>query len=190
MENREDTIKTVTRLLEGVRQGDRGAWSRLLPVVYQELRKIARSRLRRLDPGATLLTTDLVHESYLRLCGESASWKDRAQFFQTASLVMRDVLVDEARKRRRLKRGGDWHRVGFDESLRAADDRDVELLALSEALEKLGAENEEQHTIVLLRYFGGLKIDEVAELLGVSASSVERKWRFAKAWLFRELSAH
>lgn len=185
----DDTIRTVTRLLEGVREGDRGAWSRLLPVVYDELRRIARYRLRRLPPGATLLTTDLVHESFLRFVGTSASWEDRSHFFRAASLAMRDVLVDEARKRRRLKRGGDWQRIGFDESLLASDDRDVELLALHEALGKLEAMDSEQHTVVVLRYFGGLKIDEVAEVLHVSASTVDRQWRFAKAWLFRELSA-
>ncbi len=178
----------ITGLLREVHGGDREAWSRLLPVVYDELRKIARFRLAHLQPGRTLLTTDLVHESFVRLVGKDAEWENRSHFFRAASIAMRDVLVDEARKRARLKRGGDWHRIAFDEELQATDERDVELLDLDAAMNKLEGEDESQHTIVLLRYFGGLNIDEVADVVGVSSSTVDRQWRFARAWLLRELS--
>jgi RNA polymerase sigma factor (TIGR02999 family) len=192
--SRDKPLDDITAILSAVERGEDGAWSRLVPVVYEELRRIARRRLSQLKPGQTLSTTDLVHESILKLLGDRAgSWENRRHFFGAASLAMRDILVTEARRRSRLKRGGNWHRVEWNEEAATSEQssdagRWAELLALDEALHKLEVEDQLQHRIVLLRYFGGLSIDEVAAALEVSPSTVDRQWKFARAWLEREMS--
>jgi RNA polymerase sigma factor (TIGR02999 family) len=161
----------------------------LIPVVYQELRRLANSHLQRERYHHTLQPTALVHEVYMRLAGqENADFQNRAQFFGLAAKIMRNVLVDHARAQKRAKRGGSQIRV----SLARADCFDtqdsVDLIALDEALNDLAATNPQHSQIVELRYFGGLTIEETAELLGVSHATVERSWKFARAWLRTQLS--
>ncbi|MEM7231102.1 MAG: ECF-type sigma factor [Planctomycetota bacterium] len=177
----------ITKILEAAQASANPDWSDLFSYVYDDLLQIARGRLRRMRPGDTLRTTDLVHESFLRLIGKSASWENRRHFFGAASRAMKDILVEEARRRSRLKRGGDRCRWELGEDMAIDDERADELLSLDEALEKLGKEDELQQQIVMLRYFTGLSIDEVAKVLEVSPSTVDRNWRFARAWLLREL---
>jgi RNA polymerase sigma factor (TIGR02999 family) len=179
--------RPITQLLKAVEDGAPDAWGRLLAAVYDDLQRLASVRLKRLRPGGTIRTTDLVHESYLRMVGDVTSWENRRHFFGAASRAMRDILVDEARRRRSLKRGGDRNRWSLSEDLAVERDHAVDLIALDDALKKLEEEDELQYRIVMLRYFGGLKVDEVALLLEVSPSTVDRNWKFARAWLLREL---
>ncbi len=180
----------VTMLLDAVASGRENAWEELLAVVYDELRGIARSRLKGLQSGQTLQATALVHEAYLRLVkSDLSSWKSRSYFFGAAARSMRNILVDAARRKSRQKRGGDWDRVTLhgqsgSEALSSAD-----LLTLNDALEKLAELDVRQHDVVMLRYFAGLSDDEVAAALEVSTSTVERLWSFARAWLHRELKS-
>jgi RNA polymerase sigma-70 factor (ECF subfamily) len=177
----------ITLALERYRRGDREALDGLLPVVYDELRRLAASALRDERPEHTLQPTALVHEAYLRMVGDAAvSWENRAQFFGFAAHVMRNVLVDHARARRRAKRGGGAVHVAFDEALGAPESRDAEVVALDEALTALAAFDAAKARIVELRYFGGLTIEETAEVLGVSPATVKREWTVARAWLHRE----
>jgi RNA polymerase sigma factor (TIGR02999 family) len=179
--------RDITRLLASLGDGD-GGWSQLLPLVYEELRALALARLSRLRPGRTIQATDLVHEAYRKLAREDHSaWEHRGQFFAVASLAMRDVLVDEARKRGRLRRGGDRKRVTLSEELVGVEDRNSDLLALDEALQRLEAANPRGYRIVLLKYFGGLEGEAIARALAISPSTVDRQWRFARAWLHREM---
>jgi RNA polymerase sigma factor (TIGR02999 family) len=179
----------ITRSLERFRNGDRAAIDGLLPVVYEELRKLAASALRDERSDHTLQPTALVHEAYLRMLGEaSVSWESRAHFFGFAAHVMRNVLVDHARARRRAKRGGGAVHVAFDEALGIAQVRDAEIVALDEALSTLSTFDETKARVVELRYFGGLTIEETAEVLGVSPATVKREWTVARAWLHREAS--
>ena len=179
----------VTELLKAIDSGDDTAWSRLVPLVHGELRRIASARLAGLKPGQTVCTTELVQATYLKLLGRShLGWQNRKHFYAAVSQSMRDFLIDEARRRQRKKRGGDWNRVSFAADI-ARSHSDVEdVLAVDEALDKLEQEDELQFKIVSLRYFAGLTIDAVAETLGVSPSTVDRQWKFARAWLHRELS--
>jgi RNA polymerase sigma factor (TIGR02999 family) len=179
--------RPITQLLKAVEDGVPDAWGRLLGAVYDDLQRLASVRLKRLRPGDTIRTTDLVHESYLRMVGGAASWENRRHFFGAASRAMRDILVDEARRRRSLKRGGDRDRWSLSEDLAVKGDQAIDLIALDEALKKLEEEDGLQHRIVMLRYFGGLNVDEVALLLEVSPSTVDRNWKFARARLLREL---
>lgn len=178
----------VTRLLDAVNGGDGDAMDKLLSVIYDELRAMARARVAHLRPGQTLQATALVHEAYLKLADRpAASWDGRAHFFGAAARAMRDILVDEARRKNRLKRGGDRDRVPFDEQLVIADGSPIDLVALDEALRKLEASNRQRADVVMLRYFAGLSIDRTAEVMGISTATVERHWAFARAWLHREL---
>jgi RNA polymerase sigma-70 factor (ECF subfamily) len=178
----------VTRLLDEVRSGDRRALDRMLPLVYAELRQIAARALRDERGGHTLQPTALVHEAYLRMAGgENVPWQNRAHFLGCAARVMRNVLVDHARARRAGKRGGGGARVTLTEALGLADSRDVDLVALDDALTALAETDEQKARIVELRYFGGLAEVEVAEVLGVSERTVRRGWTMAKAWLRREM---
>jgi len=161
----------------------------LMPLVYEELRVLARRHLRRAGPSGTLQPTALVHEAYLRMVGsEGAPWESRAHFFAVASLAMRQILVSHARERAAAKRGGGRERVTLHEGLTPSQEPEVDLLALSQALERLEALEERQARIVTLRFFAGMSVPEVALALGVSTATVEREWRFAKAWLWAELS--
>jgi RNA polymerase sigma factor (TIGR02999 family) len=170
-------------------QGDEAALERLMPLVYDELRKVAARHLRRQRPDHTLQTTALVNEAYLRLIDSSqVQWQNRAHFFAISAQLMRRILVDFARSRQNLKRGGDVERVSLDEALVVAPERGADLLALDDALTQLAALNSRQAQVVELRYFGGLSEEEAAEALKVSLRTVQRDWKLARLWLYRELS--
>lgn len=178
----------VTRMLVDWSGGDTDAPSRLMPLVYEELRQLARGYLQRERADHTLQATGLVHEAYLRMVDQSTtSWQNRAHFFGVAAQVMRRILVDYARSHRAEKRGGGWDKLVFEEALAPAVERSVDLIALDDALQDLLALDPRQSQIVELRYFGGLTTEEVAEVLDVSPRTVKREWRIAKAWLRREL---
>jgi RNA polymerase sigma factor (TIGR02999 family) len=170
-------------------EGDRAALDELTPIVYDELRRLARSYMRRQNPGHTLQTTALVNEAYLRLVDSSrVNWQNRAHFFAMAARLMRRILVDFARARNSLKRGGNLHKVSFEEALAVPLEQETNLIALDEALQKLTELNPRQSHVVELRYFGGLSEEEIAAALDVSVRTVRRDWRIARAWLYRELS--
>jgi RNA polymerase sigma factor (TIGR02999 family) len=178
----------LEELVDRARQGSEDALAALLPLVYDELRRLAAGYLRRERAGQTLQPTALVHEAYMRLArARDLSWQNRAHFLAIAANSMRQILVERARARHALKRGGAGERVTLDESRVAADAPEVDMLALDQALTRLAALDEEQARIVELRYFGGLTIDEVAETLDRSPATVKRAWTVARAWLHREL---
>ena len=180
----------VTGLLLSWRQGDAQALDRLIPLVYDELRRVARRHLRREQPGHALQATALVHEVYLRLVDvERLTLKNRAHFFAVAAKLMRQILVDHARRQHAEKRGGGVTMVSLDGVSPAADPPSVDVLALDQALEALSALDARQGSVVELRFFAGLDIDEAAEALGISTATVEREWAMAKAWLHRRLTA-
>jgi RNA polymerase sigma factor (TIGR02999 family) len=179
----------VTQLLLEAQRGDRGALDRLLPLVYAELRRIAASHLRREREGHTLQPTALVHEAYLQLVDErSLQWQNRAHFLGIAAYLMRQLLVAHARRRKASKRAGAHAHVTLDEAVHGDGGAQADVLALNEALEALMQKDPQRARIVELRYFGGLSIEETAEVLGVGTATVERGWRTARAWLLRELT--
>lgn len=179
----------ITQLLLQWRRGDQSALDELMPLVYEELRRLARQCMRGEHAGHTLQTTALVNEAYLRLVNSSrVQWQDRAHFFAIASQLMRRVLVDEARKRNNLKRGGEYTRVTIDQVELSSQPRDLDLLALDRALDGLAQFAPRKSKVVELRFFGGLSIEETALVMGISADIVKREWRTAKLWLFQELS--
>ena len=181
----------VTLLLNKLGGGDQNAASQLVPLVYEELRRMASQYLRHERPGHTLQATALVHEAYLKLAGQrDAKWQNRAHFFGVASQLMRRILVDYARAQLRNKRGGKQPRISLDDSLLVSADRTDELLAINEMLARLEAMDLRQGRIVELRYFGGLTIDETAEVLHISSKTVLREWNLAKAWLYGKLKEH
>ena len=178
----------VTDLLIDWGQGDQEALNKLMPLVYDELHRLASRYLRHERRGHTLQTTALVHEAYLKLVDQShANWQNRVQFFAAAAKVMRHVLVDYARSRRALKRGGDYCRLSLDEAAISSEEKDADLLSLNEALNTLAAIDAQQSRVVELRVFGGLTVEETAEALGISPRTVKREWSMAKAWLHRQL---
>jgi len=178
----------VTQLLRDWRQGNRAAFDQLIPLVYDELRRLAKRHLQRQSPGHTLQTTALVHEAYLRLIEQqNIEWQNRAHFFAVAARAMRFLLVDHARARQYAKRGGGARQVTLDEVAVVSPERNTDLLALDEALSRLAALDPRKSQVVELRYFGGLSAEETAEALGVSEVTVKREWLKAKAWLYREL---
>jgi len=183
-------MSDVTRILSQIDQGDRRAAEKLLPLVYDELRKLAAARLAREKPGQTLQATALVHEAYLRLVGGETrgSYHDRNHFFATAATVMRRILVDGARAKRSEKRGGGQLRIPMQDV--AAPQSDDEVIALHEALDKLAAEDPLKAQLVELRYFAGLTGDQAADVLGISPSAADRHWAFARAWLQAEVRGH
>ena len=176
-------------MLHAWSDGDTEALNKLLPLVYDELHRQARRCLRRERAGHTLQTTDLIHEAYLKLAGHAeVEWEDRAHFFALSAKVMRHILIDYARGKHRGKRGGDALRLSLSKAEPVAtEESDVDLLALDEALTRLGAIDEQQSRVVELRYFSGLDIEETAAALGISPATVKRDWTTAKAWLGREL---
>ena len=179
----------ITRLLLAWGAGDREALDELMPIVYSELRKLARAFMRRQPADHTLQTTALVNEAYLRLIDSSrVNWQNRTHFFAISAQLMRRILVDFARKRNSLKRGGERVQVTLDDNVEAAAESRTDLVALNDALDKLAEMNERQAKIVELRYFGGLSEEEIAECLDISTRTVRRDWSVARAWLFRELS--
>ncbi len=178
----------VTQLLMAARAGDRGALDRLLPAVYGELRKLARSQLRRERQDHTLLATGLVHEAYLKLVDQAqVEWQGRAHFFGVAARAMRQVLVDHARKRGTEKRGGDRVRTTLGDKGLGKELSFEELVALDDALTRLGELDERLPRVVELRFFAGLKEQEIAEVLDTSERTVQRDWARARAWLYKEL---
>lgn len=182
-------MSDVTRLLESARAGDRKAAADLLPLVYDELRKLAAVRLLDESPDQTLQPTALVHEAYLRLVGpaDEARWDNRGHFFAAAAEAMRRILVDAARRKRRIKHGGDRCRVDTDDVPLAAPAPREDLVALDAALTRLGVEDPEAARLVELRHFAGLTVREAAQVLGISPRTADRVWAFARAWLHREV---
>ena len=183
-------MNDVTRILVAVEQGDSRASEQLLPLVYQELRALAARRLAQEQPGQTLQATALVHEAYLHLVegGAERHWDSRGHFFAAAAEAMRRILVDQARRKRTERHGGHLHRCSLDDSDVAAEAPDEELLALDEALTRLAVEHPEQAELVKLRYFAGLSIEDAARAQGISPATAKRRWAFARAWLFREIT--
>jgi RNA polymerase sigma factor (TIGR02999 family) len=180
----------ITQWLLASREGDAEALESLLPLVYDELHRQAVRCFRQERAGHTLQPTALVNEVYLRLVGQDeVQWKNRAQFFGIAAQMMRRILVSHARARRAKKRGGGETLITLNENIAAAPQRDLNLLALDEALKKLEAIDAEKSRMVELRFFSGLSVDETAEVMGVSPRTVDRQWQTAKAWLHREISA-
>ena len=178
----------VTQLLQDFTRGDPVAGDKLIPLVYQELKRQAQRQLHRERIGHTLQPTALVHEAFLRLVGQRrANWKNRAHFFGVAAQLMRRILIDYARGRQRFKRGGDQQRVPLEETHLVSEEQSKEWIALDEALHRLTEMDERQSRIVELRVFGGLTTDETAEVLDISASTVLREWNVAKVWLHREI---
>jgi RNA polymerase sigma-70 factor, ECF subfamily len=178
----------VTVLLVAWSNGDEDALSRLTPLVYAELRRVAQAYMRREHSGHTLQATALVNEAYIRLVDSSrVRWQNRAHFFAVAAQLMRRILIDFARNRKYQKRGGDWRRVTLVEGEHAAPNSDVDLVAVDEALQELAKLDARKARVVELRFFGGLSLEETAEALQVSTDSVGRDWRAARAWLMREL---
>ena len=182
-------MSDVTGILNAVEQGDPHAASQLLPLVYDELRKLAAHRLAHQAPGQTLQPTALVHEAYLRLVGdpEGSDWDSRGHFFAAAAESMRRILVDAARRKRRPKHGGDRRRIDLDIDLATDRPRD-DLLALDDALTRLANQQPAKAELVKLRYFAGLSLDEAAACLGISPASAKRHWAVARAWLYAAMS--
>jgi len=179
----------VTRVLESLNAGDRSAVERLIPLVYRELRSLAAAFLRREHPDHSLQPTELVNEAYLRLVDQNrVAWQGKTHFFAVGAQAMRRVLVDHARSRLRRKRGGGVRPVEFSESLHISSEREGDVLALEEALQNLEKLDPAQARMVELRFYGGLTVAEVAEVMGLSKRSVEREWTMIRAWLRRELS--
>jgi RNA polymerase sigma factor (TIGR02999 family) len=187
-------MSDVTRILSAIEQGDPHAAEELLPLVYDELRKLAAQRLAQEKPGHTLQATALVHEAYLRLVGAhfdpdaqaQARWDSRGHFFAAAAEAMRRILVDNARRKGRPKHGGDRQRVDLDEALAVADPPD-DLVALDQALTKLARDEPRKAELVKLRFFAGLTIPEAAKILDISTATAERYWSYARVWLYAEL---
>jgi RNA polymerase sigma factor (TIGR02999 family) len=182
-------VNDVTKILSQVESGDPSAAEQLLPLVYEELRKLAAAKLAHEKPGQTLQATGLVHEAYLRLVGveKSQHWNSRGHFFGAAAEAMRRILINRARDKARLKRGGQLHKLDLEKVDLAVDAPYDDLLALDESIERLAAENSECASVVKLRFFAGLSIDEVAAALDISASTAKRHWAYARAWLFDAL---
>jgi len=179
----------VTRLLRAWSGGDRAALEQLTPVVYAELRRMARRYMQRENPGNTLQATALVNEVFLRLVDATGvCWQDRAHFFALSAQMMRRILVDAARARGSSKRGGGAVRLELNESIDGLPEADSRLVELDEALESLGRFDARKARVVELRFFGGLSVEETAEVLKISAQSVMRDWKIARAWLMREMS--
>jgi RNA polymerase sigma factor (TIGR02999 family) len=183
-------MSEVTQVLHAIAEGDPDAASQLLPLVYDELRKLAAQKLAREMPGQTLQPTALVHEAYLRLVGadEEQHWDSRGHFFAAAAEAMRRILVEIARQKASLKRGGDRDRVDVADSLLATPEPREDLLALDAALTKLAETDKQAAELVQLRYFAGLPIREVAEILGIAPRTADRLWAFARAWLHEEIA--
>jgi RNA polymerase sigma factor (TIGR02999 family) len=179
----------VTELLIDWTKGDKGALDRLMPLVYEELRKVARHHLSLEDPGHTLQGTAVVHEVYLRLIDQNrVQWRSRAHFFAVAAQMIRRILVDHARQRHADKRGGTATKLSLDESIGTPQHKDVDLVALDDALNDLAQLDHQQAQVIELRFFAGLTIAETSEVLGISPATVERNWVTAKAWLFDQLN--
>jgi RNA polymerase sigma factor (TIGR02999 family) len=182
-------VNEVTRIIEAAEAGDPNAANDLLPIVYEELRRLAAQRLRHERPGQTLQPTALVHEAYVRLTNleHAQRWQSRGHFFAAAAEAMRGILLNRARDKKRLKRGGDRVRVDLDRIEAALDTNYEQLIELDDALEKLAAEDPRCAQLVKLRFFAGLTLPEAAQSLGLAQRTAEREWAYARAWLYEEL---
>ncbi len=179
----------VTQLLIQWSNGDKAALNKLMPLIYDELRRLARHYMSRERPGHTLQTTALVNEAYVRLVNrKGVHWQNRAHFFAIAAQLMRSILVDHARSHAYAKRGGGARKIALDEALAVSQQRAADIVALDDALKRLAEIDPEQSRIVELKFFGGLTIEETAEVLGLSPATIKREWSTAKAWLYHELS--
>jgi RNA polymerase sigma factor (TIGR02999 family) len=188
-------MNDITRVLNAIQQGEARAAEELLPLVYDELRKLAAARLAQEVPGQTLEATALVHDAYLRLiagddrlASHDKHWDGRGHFFAAAAEAMRRILIDNARRKRRPKHGGDRRRVELDEVVAVAQTHDDDLLALDEALTRLAAQEPAKAELVKLRYFTGMSLEECAGMLGISLATAKRHWAFARAWLFAAIN--
>jgi len=183
-------MNNVTRILDSIAAGDDKAAEELLPLVYEELRKLAGHKMAHERPGQTLQATALVHEAWLRLTGnENARWAGRAHFFAAAAEAMRRILIDNARRKLAQRHGGGQRPLDIDEVEVAAAGTDDQVLAVHEALDKLAALDKQKAELVKLRYFLGMTIEEAAEILGISTPTAKRWWTYARAWLYREIRA-
>jgi RNA polymerase sigma factor (TIGR02999 family) len=178
----------VTSLLVASSKGDQEALNQLLPLVYDELRRLADRYLHRERSDHTLQATALVHEAYLRLIDQRVSWANRAHFFGVAAEMMRRILIDHARSRQAAKRGSGGIKISLDDVLELTDERAADLIALDDALKALAEFDPQKAKVVELRFFGGLSIEETAAVLGLGTATITRQWRLAKAWLYHELS--
>jgi RNA polymerase sigma factor (TIGR02999 family) len=183
-------MSDVTRILEALKHGDPRAADELLPLVYEELRKLARSKMAHEAPNQTLQPTALVHEAWLRLVAKTnPEFGGRGHFFAAAAEAMRRILIDKARRKRALRHGGDQQRMDLEDVEVAAPADDDELLAVNEALDRLAAQNKVEAELVKLRYFVGMTLEEAAQVLGISARTADNYWAHARAWLYREIKA-
>jgi RNA polymerase sigma factor (TIGR02999 family) len=184
-------MNEVTQILDAMGRGEEHASEQLLPVIYRDLRRLAASMLAQERAGQTLEATALVHEAYVRLVDSEAEqkWKHRGHFFTAAAEAMRRILVDKARRKQRVKHGGEHHLVELDDERLVCSVPSDQLLALDEALERLGQEEPEKAQLVKLRFFAGLSIEEAAETLGISRATASRHWTYARAWLHDAMSA-
>jgi RNA polymerase sigma factor (TIGR02999 family) len=183
-------MDAITQVLNAIEQGDAHAASQLLPLVYEELRRLAAQKLAGEKPGQTLQATALVHEAYLRLAGRDGArhWNGRAHFFRAAADAMRRILVDRAREKQSQKRGGAWRQVDWDQAAEVVHDPSEDVAAVSEALDLLAEHDPVKAELVKLRFFAGLSVEEAADLLGISRATADRYWRYAKTWLYCALT--
>jgi RNA polymerase sigma-70 factor (ECF subfamily) len=178
----------LTQLLFACQKGDKGAIDRLVPIVYEELRRLASAYMKRERPDHTLQTSALINEAYLRLISSPVSLENRAHFFGIAARLMRQILVDHARARRSNKRGGSWRRVALSDDVQGKRDDATEIIALNDALTRLEALDPQQSRIIELRFFGGMTIEETGRTMGLSHTTVEKDWNMARAWLRKEMT--
>jgi RNA polymerase sigma factor (TIGR02999 family) len=182
-------MSEVTRILNAIEQGDAKATDELLPLVYEELRRLARLKMSQELPGQTLQATALVHEAYIRLVGvENQNWSNRGHFFAAAAEAMRRILIENARRKQRRKRGGGYQRIDLDDADVAIEESLTDVIALDEALAKLAEEDPIKADLVKLRYFAGLTIEQAAKILQISQATAERYWSYARAFLFHEIN--
>ena len=183
-------MNEVTRILSAIEEGDPHAADQLLPLVYDELRKLAAQKLAQEKPGQTFQATALVHEAYLRLVEPEGArrWNGRTHFFRAAAEAMRHILVDRARQKQSQKRGGDWRQVDLEAAIEVAQDPQDDVLALHEALEQLARHDPLKAELVQLRFFAGLSVEEATQVLQISRATADRYWRYAKTWLYCALT--
>ena len=183
-------MSEVTQILSEIQKGNRISTNQLLPLVYDELKRLASRKMALENPGNTLQTTALVHEAYTRLVGHDdvPCWESRSHFFSAAAEAMRRILVERARSKQRLKRGGQWHREDLESIELEMPVPNVDILALNEALDELARERPEKAELVKLRFFAGLTIEEIAQAMGISTATAGRMWRYARTWLAEKLA--
>jgi len=185
----QDSANEITKLLHGWQGGDRAALDALVPVVYKELRRLAHYELRKERPDHTLQSTALVHEAYFRLVGQDLpQWESRTHFFAIAAQLMRQILVDYARRRRASKRGSGACMLTLDDAMILPQGKDVDVVAIDDALNALAEVDPRQSRVVELRFFAGLSLEEISEVMGIATATVQRDWTAARAWLYREIS--